>query len=350
MAAEGDEAATLRSGERRAREAAAVVEEYLDSGLSDGLPAVPPTETSVADMIAAMGRQRGAIIGQMPPGNLDVAVEHLAANAVLAGCRPEYGPVVLAAVEAMLDDRFALYGIACSTKGAAPLVIVNGPIRHRLGMKSGGNVFGHGVRANATIGRALRLIIQNVAQAVPDVLDRATLGHPGKYSYCIAENEEGSYWEPLHVERGLAAEQSAVTVFGGEAPHQINVPQGGGEAILLAMAQTLAVAGLGTGAGPAPGAPHVLVVADEHRTVLAEEGWTKAGVKEYVADNAVLPAELTRRMPGMPDDAVRTVEHPDSLLVVAAGGSAGRFSSVLPGWTWQSQPVTVAIPDHPPEG
>ncbi|MQA83822.1 MAG: hypothetical protein GEV03_04080 [Streptosporangiales bacterium] len=312
-------------------DAAALVEEYLESELSDGLPVVPPTAESVAAMVESMGRPPETVIGTLPPGDAEATVRHIAANAVLAGCRPEYGPVVLAAVQAMAQDRFALYGVACSTKGSAPLAIVNGPIRKRIGMKAGGNVFGHGVRANATIGRALRLVVQNVAHAAPDVLDRATLGHPGKYSYCIAEDEEDSPWEPLHVARGMAADESAVTMVGCEAPRQFGVQQSSGEAILSAVAQTLANVATTNGIGGRRNAPQVIVFAKEHRDILAEESWTKAAIKEWLVDNAVTPSGPA-------------ISSADDLLIVAAGGAVGRFSSVCPGWTWQSQPVTVPIP------
>lgn len=331
----------------RHRQAAAVAEEYLESDVSDGLPVVPPTADSLAAMVECMGRPTGTVIGTFPPGNATATVDHIAANAVLAGCRPEYGPVVLAAVEAMLEDRFALYGVACSTKGAAPLAIVNGPVRTRLGMKSGGNVFGHGVRANATIGRALRLTLQNVAQAVPDVLDRATLGHPGKYSYCIAEDEEDSPWEPLHVERGVARDQSAVTVLACEAPCQVSVQQGGGEALLRAVAHTLGSveigAGIGGGIGGGTKAPHLILFAKEHRDILAAESWTKAAIKEFLVESAVVPAETAEGGAGPAAASRAAVSSTDGLLVLAAGGSAGRFAAVCPGWTWQSQPVTAAL-------
>lgn len=326
----------------RHREAAAVVEQYLASRLSDGLPVLPPTEESIAAMVEAMGRPPGTTLAAMPPGNAEATVEHVAANAVLAGCRPEYGPVVLATVEAMLADAFALYGVACSTKGAAPLAIVNGPIRRRLGLNAGGNLFGPGNRANATIGRAVRLVLRNVAQAEPGVLDRATLGHPGKYTYCIAEDEEDSPWEPLHVERGLVAGDSAVTVLGCEGPHQVSVQRAVPEAILTALAYALAGAVVGREAGRS--APALVVLAKEHRDALGRHAWTKTAVKEFIAEHAVVPADVAQRVAGGPRAAVPAMSGPDDLLVVAAGGPAGPFSAVCPGWTWQSRPVTVPVP------
>jgi hypothetical protein len=256
-------------------------------------------------------------------------------------------PVVVAAARALCERSFDTFGIACSTKGAAPLVIVNGPIRQRIGINCRGAVFGPGFRANATIGRAVRLLILNLGAARPHELDKGTLAHSGRFSFCIGEDEEDSAWTPLHVERGLRAEQSAVTLWGGEAPRQIAISDDSGEAILWAMAWTLATVGAG-GAGCGTerdmgGAPHVLVFAKEHRDILIRDGFSKQNIREFVADNALVPAEYLARLGRRVDGPCRVVASPESLLVVAAGGNAGRFSSVLPGWTRQSQPVTIPI-------
>lgn len=328
--------------EQRRRDAAAVVEEYYATSLGDGLPVLPVTTEQVDAFVAAAGAQPDEPLGAVPPGNAEAAVRHVAANAVLAGCLPRHAPVVLAAVRAMLVPEFALYGIACSTKGAAPLVIVNGPARIAAGVHAGGNVFGHGVRGNAVIGRALRLFVQNVGHARPEELDRATLGHPGKFSYCIAEDEEASPWPPLHVRRGCPADRSAVTVVGCEAPRQVSVTQQDGELVLLSLAQALATTGAGR-LGRA-GAPHVLVIAGEHRDVLASEGWSADDVTRFVAEHAVVPDLIARRLPDPGAAGASVVDDPSDVLLVAAGGTAGRFSSVLPGWTYQSQPVTLEIP------
>lgn len=330
----------MSDDEQRREDAASVVEEFYASSLSDGLPMVPATSARIEAFVAAAGADPDEPLGAVPPGNAEASVRHVAANAVLAGCLPEHAPVVLAAVRAMLDPAFALYGIACSTKGGAPLVIVNGPVRASAGVHARGNVFGHGTRANAVIGRALRLFIQNVGHSRPEELDRATLGHPGKFAYCIAEDEEGSPWPPLHARRGCAPDRSAVTVVGCEAPRQVSVTQQDGELVLLTLAQALAT----IGAGPVgrASAPHVLVIAGEHRDVLASEGWSADDVTRFVAEHAVVPEPIARRM--APADGGSVVDDPSELLLVAAGGSAGRFSSVLPGWTYQSQPITVEIP------
>src|SRR5579884_2679781 len=180
------------------------IEFCYQQGWTDGLPVVPPTEARVAEFLAAAGLAPDAVLGTVPERGRVITAEKVAINAVMAGCLPTYLPVVVAAVQAMTADEFCLHGSMASTGGAAPLVIVNGPVRTQLGMNAGVNVFGPGTRANATIGRALRLVLLNVCDAQPGVLDQATLGHPGKYAYCIAEDEETTVWQPLHVERGLA--------------------------------------------------------------------------------------------------------------------------------------------------
>lgn len=320
----------------------AALEGYLDWEMGDGLPVIPPTPARLSAMLQAMGLEAGEVIGVMPPGNGEARAEHVAANALLAGCGTVHGPIVLAAVRAMLDDRFTLAGVACSTKGCAPLVIVNGPIRHEAAVRCKGNVFGHGTRANATIGRAVRLIVQNVGRAHPDELDRATLGHPGKYAYCIGEDEEASPWPPLHAQRGMAIDESAVTVVGTEGPRLVNVHTDDADAVLAAIADTIATVGIFNDANVTARSPHVVVLATEHRTLLAEAGWDKATIASYVCERAVIDADTMARV-GSPANDARVIADPADVLIVAAGGAAGRFSCVAPGWSWMSQPVTRRV-------
>jgi len=196
---------------------------WFDKGVTDGLPVVPPTRERVERMLAGSGRPRDELLGTMPPNYGRLTVEKAAINAVLAGCRPEYLPVVVAAAESACDPAFNLHGVATSTHFAAPLIVVNGPIRTRIGLNSAFGVFGPGYRANATIGRALRLLMINVGGARPGEISMSTFGHPGRYTYCIAENEEASPWPPFHASRGFPAEVSTVTLFAGEGPHGISV-------------------------------------------------------------------------------------------------------------------------------
>jgi hypothetical protein len=321
------------------------IERYMDSG--DGLPVVPPTAASVAAMVESSGLSQETVLGQLPPRLADVKVRDVAINAVMAGCKTDYMPVVVAAARALCTRAFDTFGIATSTKGAAPLVIVNGPIRSAIGINCRGAVFGPGFRANATIGRAVRLLILNVGASNPHALDKGTLAHSGRFSFCIGEDEEDSEWTPLHVERGLSPDQSAVTLWGGEAPRQVSISVDSGEAILSAMAFTLASIGAGGGGCSGErefgGAPHVLVFGKEHRDILIRDGWTKPGLREFVAEHAVVPVEYLRQLKLDAHEPCKVVASPDYLLVVAAGGNAGRFSAVLPGWSRQSQPVTVPI-------
>ena len=196
------------------------VEFYFDQGWTDGLPVVPPTIERVGRALEHAGRSPSEIIGTEPTKGRVITAEKVAINSVMAGCLPVHLPVVLAAVEALCEPSFNLHAITASTAGAAVLVVVNGPVALELGLNSGVSVFGPGNRANATIGRAVRLVIGNVTGAAPGVLDKATLGHPGKYTWCIAEAEDISPWEPLHVERGLDAGQGTVTIFAGLSPIQ----------------------------------------------------------------------------------------------------------------------------------
>lgn len=320
-----------------------LIERYLESDLTDGLPVVPPTADSVRAMLDGTGLDPGTVLGTIPPSLREITAQDVAVNAVLAGCRCDYGPVVVAVVRAMIDERFDLYGIACSTKGSAPLIIINGPVRGQLGVNCRTNVFGAGTRANATIGRAVRLTILRNAGAVPDKLDRGTLGHPGRFSYCIGEDEEGSPWQPLHTERGVAAGRSAVTVFGGEALRQVNIHYDTSEAILHGLADTLACTGIYNEHNITGRSQHVIVLAKEHRDRLHADGWTKQAIKERVAELAVLTPDRLRPVGTSVAGPVRVVESPQDLIVVAAGGIAGRFAGVITGWSWQSRAVTVAV-------
>lgn len=320
-----------------------VTETLYARGITDGLPVVPPTREAVTAMLEWGNYDPEAEVGPIPPSNTIATVQDIAVNAVMAGCRPEYLPVVLAVVRAMLADSFTLYGIACSTKGCAPLIIVNGPVRAEIGLNTGVNVFGPGVRANATVGRAVRLILLNLGSARPGVLDKATLGHPGKFSYCIGEDEENSPWEPLHVARGLAPGTSAVTVFGCEAPRVVNVQQGSAEALLFAVAQTLACVGIHPDPEPGHRSQHVVVFAKEHRDILKAEGFTRRRIQEYVQAHAVIPAAHYRRMGVAEATDFAVLADPADLLVVAAGGSAGRFAAVIPAWAWMSRAVTEPV-------
>lgn len=312
------------------------IEFYYAKGWTDGLPVVPPTERSIRAMLDAAGLEPGEEIVFIDNRQVSVTAEKVAINAVMAGCKPEYMPVIVAAIEAIGDPAWSYHGPATSTGGSAVFMLVNGPIARELGLNHGDNLFGPGWRPNATIGRAVRLVMRNVIGTIPGRLDRSTLGHGGKYSFCIAENEEESPWPAVHVERGLRPEQSAVTVLAALAPHQFyNQLSNTAEGIL-----TTACAHMRISAGAARQPEYVLVIAGEHMQVMAKDGWSKQDIKRFCFEHSQTSlAELKRIniVPGTvtPADATTMrslVSVPDDFIVVAAGSRAGAFSAYIPGW------------------
>jgi hypothetical protein len=330
-----------------------LIEAYFARGWTDGLPVTPPTEKSVADILAAAELHSDQILGVIPERNTVVIARKVAINAVMAGCRPEYMPVVVAAIEGLCRPEFAYHGPASSTGGSAMVLIVNGPIAKRLGVNSGNNAFGQGTRANATIGRAVRLTMMNAMNARPGLLDRATLGNPGKYSFCFAENEDNHPWEPLHVERGFRRDQSAVTVYATNSLYQVyNQLAATPEPLLLCFADALTNLGVPNVRGFNQS---LVVFAGEHSEVLRKSGWSKGDVKRFLVERArrrVVDYKRAARLPGpitpADESTLRQVfEDPDDLLVVCAGGPAGSWSACLPGWgkKW-TKAVTVAVGEH----
>jgi hypothetical protein len=280
-----------------------------------------------------------------------VTAEKIAINAVMAGCIPEYMPVVVAAIEGIADPRWGYHGPATSTGGAGVLMIVNGPLAQRLDFNSGDNLFGPGWRANATVGRAVRLVMRNVIGTLPGKLDRGTLGHPGKYSYVIAENEAESPWTPLHVERGCQPEQSAVTVMAAMAPHQFyNQLSSTAAGVLSTLCDSMRNPGMA-------GQPNYCVVlAGEHMRTIAADGWSKADIRKFVFENTkstIAHLKRTGRAPGAVKPEDESTQRPlvstvDDILVVAAGGRAGSFSCYIPGWgsRTSSQAITTVIKER----
>ena len=307
-------------------------EELFARGVTDGLPVVPPTAERVRAAVTASGRSGDELIGLVAPRHGRATVERIAINAVMAGCRPEYLPVVIAAVAAICDPGFALEGVSGTTDAVTPLVIVNGPIRARLDINSAASVFGAGWRANATIGRAVRLVWVNIGGARPGVISMSTFGQPGRYSYCIGEHEEASPWEPLHVEHGFAAGDSTVAALAAEAP-QIVVNATGRTA--REILDTVARAGIVI-ASPdlAPLGDTLLVIGPEHATTIAADGWTKTDVREFVWQRAQIGVEGAR---------TPKFREPAALRIVVAGGTAGRFSAWVPGWPFRGSPSALVL-------
>src|SRR5882724_660434 len=312
------------------------IEFCFQQGWTDGLPIVPPTAPKVARMLEAARLDPKQQIAFVEHRSVAITAEKVAINAVMAGCRPEYMPVVVAAVEGIADPRWSYHGPGTSTGGAGVLMIVNGPIARELDVNAGDNLFGPGWRSNLTIGRAVRLVMRNVCGSLPGLLDRGTLGHPGKLSYVIAENEAESPWLPLHVERGFRPDQSTVTVMAAESPHQFyNQLSPDAEGVLTTLADSMKHSG---GAGRQP--QYVVTLAGEHMRTIAGSGWTKKEIRQFLFDhtkNSHAHLKRTHRMPGPvqpgDDEKLRPlVAEPEDILIVAAGGRAGSFSSFIPGW------------------
>ncbi len=331
------------------------IEACYDRGWSDGLPIVPPTEERVLRMLAGTSRLPGEIIGHVPPNLAECTVEKVAVNAVMAGCKPEYLPVVLAAVEAALIEKFCMHGLLCTTYFSGPMVIVNGPVRRAIGMNSGGNVLGQGNRANAAIGRTLQLVIRNIGGGRPGEIDKSALGNPGKYTYCFAEDEEGSDWEPLSVERGVAPGVSAVTLFAADGMQGI-VDQQSREPHSLARSFAAALRVV-SHPKSVMAADAFMVIGPEHGRVFRDAGWTKANLKEELHGLLRIPVrELLRGAGGMAEglppvagmeDKILPKFRKDGLNIVRAGGGAGMFSAIIAGWAASgemgSTPVTKEV-------
>jgi hypothetical protein len=343
---------TLRSRRVELAELEDEAEAFFDRGWTDGLPVVAPTEARVLRMLGGTTRSPDDVVTVVPPDLVECTVEKVAVNAVMAGCRPEYLPVVLAAVEAACTDTFNMHGLLATTYFSGPVVIVNGPVARAIGMNSGGNVLGQGNRANATIGRALQLVVRNVGGGRPGGVDRATLGNPGKYTFCFSEDEQGSPWEPLSVERGMAPGTSAVTLFAGEGPRGI-VDQASRTPESLARSFAGALRTVAHPKLPIAFDAFV-VVSPEHARVFREAGWSKARLREELLALLTIPGEeLVRGAGGCEEGIPEALAGaawpkfgPQGLWFVHAGGTAGMFSAIIGGWIngeTGSQPVTQEV-------
>ena len=301
---------------------------FEEKGWSDGLPIVPPTEERVEQMLSALRRDPQDVIGIVPPRWAPATVEKIAINAVMAGCLPQYMPLLIAAVEALTDARLNLYALQATTGGPAIMLIVNGPIRKELNINGGANVLGEGWRANATIGRCIRLIQRNIGGSYPGTTCKATLGWPGKYALCIAENQEASPWEPLHVERGFDANASTVTAISADGSVRASyLDSTKAEGVLTNFAQRME--------GPS-GPEAIMVVCPEHARIIAGDGFSKQDVKKFVWKRAAyrmkaLPEEtFNQRVKRRPDlkltreSAIPVTDKPEDILVVVAGGDGSQ--------------------------
>ena len=301
----------------------------FERGWTDGLPVVPPTPERVERMLAGCARDRDEELGLVPPALAPLSVEKAAINAVMAGCRPEYMPVVLTALEAALDPVFCLHGVLCTTCFSGPIVIVNGPVATRIGMNSGMNALGQGNRANATIGRALQLVVRNVGGGVPGGIDRSTLGQPGKYTFCFAEADDDPDWLPLSAARGAGRGASAVTLFAGTGVQGVWDEASRSPAGLVAsLAASLRVAG---NPGYLEYHDAVVVLSPEHYRIFRDAHWERGRI-ETALEAAVAERGVSRYRRG-------------GIMAVRAGGPAGLMSGILCGWGGDSDPVTREVED-----
>jgi hypothetical protein len=339
----------LRSRTYEVADAVEANELFQARGWTDGLPIVAPTETNVLQFLRGADLKPADLVGIEPVRRRRITAEKVAIAAVMAGCLPDYVPVVVAVVKAMCEPAFGLHGSTMSTGGSAPFVVVNGPLRQALGMNATHNVLANGSRANATIGRAIRLLIINVLGGIPGQLDRSTLGHPGKFTFCVAEDEEDSPWAPLATERGVAPGVSAVTVMAAESPHQVmNEWTRDPKEILDTYAAAIRANMLTYSIWPGN---YALVVPKQLRQVIVAAGWSKSNVRDYVYESARVTRREWRAVgkaavaPRQDEDRVYTaLRSPDDLLVIAAGGPAGGFGAVVPPWYGtKSLAVTVRI-------
>lgn len=270
-------------------------------------------------MLSGTHQSSDELVASLPPKWGRATVEKIAINAVMAGCLPEYLPVVLAGVEAMASEEFNLHGVQVTTSHVSPIIVVNGPIRKKLKINDGFNLFGQGWRANATIGRAIRLICTNIGGGLPGELDRSAFGHPGKFTCCIAEKEDELEWKSLHVERGFEAEGSTVTVFAGASPQSVNDHGSNtAEGILNTICQNISSPGNSSG-------ETLIVIGVEHAKTISGDGFNKADIRSYIAETTERYTE-------------------SDLLLMVGGGPAGRWSMVVPGWgSPTSRAVTLPI-------
>jgi hypothetical protein len=330
----------------------AAIDYCFEQGWTDGLPVVPPELGRVEAMLTMEGRPPETVVASHPATGLELTLQALAVNAVMAGCLPEYFPVLVAAFEAMERAPYNFHGSTASTGGSAPLLIVSGSVVDEIGMNAGVNLFGPGNRANATIGRAVRLTLMNVFRMIPGVSDKSTQGNPGKYTFCIGERADANPWPALAEELGYPEGVSSVTVFAGAGfcnveNHGANTP----EALLETIADAMANYGcISLGQS-------VVVLSPEHARVVAKNGWSKERVQTYLFDHARRSVEGMQRVgkyvAGEHDryaagDCHRGLK-PSDILITVGGGDAGGHSAFIPSWSrgrasiMQSQPIGVCI-------
>lgn len=340
------------------------VHEFMfNQGFTDGLPVVPPTPARVLRMLSGTSRDPQSIVATVPPNLAPATVEKIAVNAVLAGCKPEYLPVVIATIEAICTDDFNIHGVTATTMGASPVVVVNGPIRHTLGMNMKLSALGEGNRANAVIGRAVRLAVRNIGGAQPNGTERSTLGNPMKYTMCFAEWEERNPWEPLHVERGFQPNDNVVSVFAMTSGPSLIVDQVSRTASQLAGSFGLSMESIHHIRAHNNG-DSLLVISPEHVDTLQSNNYSKKDIRdriqevtsktipELIADDVSGVGLNPAQVEGMADETInRSIPKfasTENIHIVVAGSEAGKFSGFFHGWASGargSTPVSRKIED-----
>ena len=326
----------------------------------DALPVVPPTEERVAAMLRAIDIAPQTVIARVPPVYVEATVEKIAANAVMAGCKPEMMRVLIPLVRAVCDDNFNAHGVQATTHFAAPLILINGPVRNELGFWSKQNVFSNVARSNCSVGRALQLILLNIGGARPDGIDMSAQGNAGKFSQCIAENEEENPWEPFHVDRGVQRHESALTLFAAEPPRGVSEHKAQrGDVLLRTICSTLATV---WSYRLCMNNEAIVVLCPEHAKTLHRDGFSKQSVRQFLFDNTGIPVRYYAEPDGgegtqftaayreitiQGERCYQKFRSPESIFIVVSGGTAGKFSSVLGSWVsgpGGSQMVTYPIP------
>jgi peroxiredoxin len=336
--------------------------EYCRENFGDALPVVPPTVERVETMLKAYNLAPQNVVGRIPPIYGEATVEKIAANAVMAGCPPEMMRVLIPLVRAVCDENFNAHGVQATTHFAAPLIVINGPVRKELGFWCRQNVFSNVARANSTLGRALQLMLLNIGGARPDGIDMSALGNPGKFSFCIAENEEDNPWEPFHVERGFKRDESALTLFAAEPPRGVSEHTAQkGENLMRAICQVLATV---WSYRNCMSHEAMVVLCPEHARTLFRDGFSKQQVRQFLFQNTGVPIRYYaendngegtqvkgsyREIMIQGEPCYQKFRYPEAISIVVAGGTAGKFSAVLGSWVTGptgSQMVTYPIPER----
>ncbi|MCH7531074.1 MAG: TlpA family protein disulfide reductase [Gemmatimonadetes bacterium] len=316
----------------------------MSAGFSPFLPVVPPTVERVDAFLAAVPHPPDRVVALVPPCYGAATIEKIAANAVMAGCKPEYMEVLLPVVRAACDERFNLHGVQATTNSATPLIILSGPAAKRLGFASGAGVFGNVARANSSVGRALQLMMANLGGALPGEIDMAALGNPGRFSYCVAENHEHSPWQPLHEELGFGRDESTVTLFAAGGLMEVSEHTARtGAGVLRTIAATLSMVWSWRTCGRVEA---VLVLCPEHAATLSSDGFSKSDVRDFLFEHTGVPLRAFEhegtegsQARGLYEEVLidgephyRKFQDPSQIRIIVAGGTAGKFSGVLAGW------------------